>query len=173
MANVIKLSILKKANNSVRQIKSATRNCTKMYRNRLLAEFFCKLCTETVFSPNFHGKNALHPKLSNGYAIPHALCSSGNIFADSFKFPPLLDKNRESSPRGVLTPKTFNEIARSLTRLGPNSVADFRDQKPRSSTQPLAAAIKTLEFLPPKTLQTVVRLIEGFASFFRMVFSCL
>lgn len=98
------------------QINYAPRNCTKMYRGRILAEFFCKLCTETVFSLNFHGKNALHTKLSNGYAIPHALCSSGNIFADSFKFPPLLDKNRESSPRGVLTPKTFNEITRSLTR---------------------------------------------------------
>lgn len=115
------------------QINYAPRNCTKMYRSRLIAKFFCQLCTETVFSLNFHGKNALHTKLSNGYAIPHALCSSGNIFADSFKFPPLLDKNRESSPRGVLTPKTFNEIARSLTRPY-RSWTELRRRFPRPKT---------------------------------------
>lgn len=125
LANVIKLSILKRKTIQCAKINSATRNSTKMYSNRFLAEFFCKLCTETVFSPIFFGKNAMHPKLSNGYAIPHALCSSGNIFADSFKFPPLLDKNRESSPRGVLTPTTLNEIARSLTRL-----VSFLDRTP-------------------------------------------
>ena len=61
----------------------------------------------------------------------HALFLSDNIFADSFKFPPLLNKNRESSPHGVLMPKEFNEITRAFF----NMPVSFLDWIPSSISE--------------------------------------